>query len=164
MKSGFLFSDYARRSIAMQEQAHRGGDLREPSIVAARRERTKRPRLMRVPGPGRAHCWSVQGNVPPRSCRLDDRAAHERLEGHLADWNHHLAGVALKPFSQRRGSTDCRREARRAVVALTAARVLLVASAGSENSGKTQGKPLWIERMRVSSKLGLVRCKGSSVS
>ena len=108
----------------MQEQAHRGGDLREPSIVAARRERTNRPRLMRVPVPGRAHCWSVQGNVPPRSCRLDDRAAHERLEGHLADWNHHLAGVALKPFSQRRGSTDCRREARRAVVALTASRVL----------------------------------------
>ena len=49
-------------------------------------------------------------------------------------------------------------------MALTAARVLFVASAGSENSGKTQGKPLWIERMRVSSKLGLVRCKGSSVS
>ncbi|MGA8350625.1 MAG: hypothetical protein WB773_22735, partial [Isosphaeraceae bacterium] len=66
------------------------GDLREPSIVAARRERTHRPRLMRVAGAG-ACALLVQGNVPPRSCRLADRAAHERLEGHLADWDHHLA-------------------------------------------------------------------------
>ena len=134
----------------MQEQARRGGDLREPSIVAARRERTHRPRLMRVPVPGRAHCWfkatchralavstTAQCTSGSRATWLTGTIIWRRAEWHRAD-----DGVALKHFSQRRGSTDYRREARRAVVALTASRVLFVASAGSENSGKTQGKPL----------------------